>query len=421
MDQLDYQGRSSNELFRYFEKPGSISSDDAEILHSLVDKYPFCHLFHVFQALGADEKTFEIKLSKAALYSPDRKTLFTIIHNPSNLKSFTAPQFSIASNLIDAISILEEPALDVYEESTATIQKTIETNIEDIHSFPLSEQDTPIRSGDEDEFNETAPDKSFKTLESLSETEVVLESVILPEKENLPNENAFTGAVYRSEEDKLILGNIAATSFFAIEGSRLDGRFSENLREISIEPNTNDQQNLIHVEDQVSKYDDDKLPYTFLWWLHKTRKEHAQTYQPYVATNPKKQTPPAKTEDLNHQIIENIFHTQSPAPISESKPQHEEPFARLSVKHREDDIIEKFIKEEPQIKPPSPDKLDMENKARRSAEDPNDLVSETLAIIYTEQMLFNKAIDTYKKLIVKYPEKSTYFADQILKLEKKLN
>ena len=63
----------------------------------------------------------------------------------------------------------------------------------------------------------------------------------------------------------------------------------------------------------------------------------------------------------------------------------------------------------------------MENKARKSAEDPNDLVSETLAAIYTEQMLFHKAIDTYKKLSLKFPEKRTYFADQISELEKKIN
>ena len=83
--------------------------------------------------------------------------------------------------------------------------------------------------------------------------------------------------------------------------------------------------------------------------------------------------------------------------------------------------LDKFIQEDPQIKPPKPENLSIENKARQSAQDLNDLVSETLAEIYTGQMLFDKAIDTYKKLSLKFPEKSAYFAQLIDNLEKKLN
>ena len=71
------------------------------------------------------------------------------------------------------------------------------------------------------------------------------------------------------------------------------------------------------------------------------------------------------------------------------------------------------------LKPPKPEQIDNENKAKKSAEDHYDLVSETLAKIYIEQMLYHKAIDTYKKLSLKYPEKSGYFADLIQSIEKK--
>ncbi|RYG15226.1 MAG: LytTR family transcriptional regulator, partial [Chitinophagaceae bacterium] len=43
------------------------------------------------------------------------------------------------------------------------------------------------------------------------------------------------------------------------------------------------------------------------------------------------------------------------------------------------EIIEKFLKEDPTIKPPKPEQIDTENKAKKSAEDHYDLVSETLA------------------------------------------
>ncbi len=44
---------------------------------------------------------------------------------------------------------------------------------------------------------------------------------------------------------------------------------------------------------------------------------------------------------------------------------------------------------------------------------PESLMTETLARIYVEQKNYKKAIQSYKILSLKYPEKSGFFADQI--------
>ena len=166
-------------------------------------------------------------------------------------------------------------------------------------------------------------------------------------------------------------------------------------------------------EARVSKYDDDQLPYTFLWWLAKTRASHKAIFQPYASPKP------ANKEDQNplqQQYVEHIFHLQTGVGIDETL--QKEDFENTGGKNN--DIIEAFLEKDPQIKPPQHNKLDSENKARKSAEDQNDVVSETLANIYIEQMLYRKAIETYEKLVLKFPEKSRYFADLIKSLEKKL-
>src|SRR5690606_22385979 len=176
--------------------------------------------------------------------------------------------------------------------------------------------------------------------------------------------------------------------------------------------------------EKVSLYNDEHLPYSFLWWLNKTRMEHAHTYQPYVPSkniHPHDADPIEKLDDvqvLDQQIRENIFHLQPPEEKLSEK--HRTQTIPFKVPQKIDPIIERFIREEPQIKPPPADKIDLENKARKSAEDQLKLVSETLANVYVEQGLYPKAIEIYKKLSLKYPEKSGYFAARIAELANKL-
>jgi tetratricopeptide (TPR) repeat protein len=56
--------------------------------------------------------------------------------------------------------------------------------------------------------------------------------------------------------------------------------------------------------------------------------------------------------------------------------------------------------------------------AEKSIAETDELITETLALIYFEQKKYDKALDAFKKLSLKYPEKSVYFANRIEEIEK---
>ena len=75
-------------------------------------------------------------------------------------------------------------------------------------------------------------------------------------------------------------------------------------------------------------------------------------------------------------------------------------------------LIDQFIEASPKISPvkhgvPSTIHIDI-NK-----DDNTSLMTETLARVYLEQKKYQKAIQAYDILILKYPEKSSFFADRI--------
>lgn len=85
------------------------------------------------------------------------------------------------------------------------------------------------------------------------------------------------------------------------------------------------------------------------------------------------------------------------------------------------EIIDKFIAENPSISRPKQEFYNPISAAQDSVVDQENIVSETLAMIYVKQGYFEKAISIYEKLILKNPEKSIYFAGQISELKNKLN
>jgi len=81
-------------------------------------------------------------------------------------------------------------------------------------------------------------------------------------------------------------------------------------------------------------------------------------------------------------------------------------------KKKKAQLIDKFIETSPKIPPIKPGAVFTPN-LDLNKEDNSYLMTETLAKVYLEQKKYQKAIQAYEILILKYPEKSSFFADRI--------
>ncbi|EHP45730.1 hypothetical protein HMPREF9449_02702 [Odoribacter laneus YIT 12061] len=157
----------------------------------------------------------------------------------------------------------------------------------------------------------------------------------------------------------------------------------------------------------------------------------AQVSQPSVPVPEIHPLPPhpVESEDIFRTYrLEDIFPEEEALSLGElagelkkKKKTEEAPLPSPQDKTSKTALIDKFILEQPTIPKGQLDMVDNRDLSEESDQENDDLFSETLAKIYIKQKLYEKAITTYIKLSLKYPEKSVYFANRIEKIKDQIN
>lgn len=106
--------------------------------------------------------------------------------------------------------------------------------------------------------------------------------------------------------------------------------------------------------------------------------------------------------------IDRSEETKEPVEIS-TPVEAEKPKSAIERKF---DLIDKFIQSKPKLDPTA-DGGKNKNLAKPFIQRPDSMMTETLAKVYVQQKNYKKAIQAYQILILKNPEKSGFFADQI--------
>jgi hypothetical protein len=152
--------------------------------------------------------------------------------------------------------------------------------------------------------------------------------------------------------------------------------------------------------------------------------DHSDSEPLFIAATPYQleQFYPEKETGSGEQPNDFYSWLNNPSSRPETEiPQGVQPETTDNPKSQQRSIIDKFIETNPGVIRPRKDFFTPETAARKSEHLPENLATETLAKVYLQQGNTDGAIRIYERLMLKFPEKNTYFADLIEKIKQDNN
>jgi tetratricopeptide (TPR) repeat protein len=371
-------------LSHIVKQPASISGQDAIELEALCKKFPafstpFVLLARYYWQTG--DYRMEEAVQQAALRVNDREWLYDFVHAAAekantDIAKIQETEIPFSEPLESEIDIQVEQLSAVVETITETVE--LETNPQEIEiqiEVQIEEQ-TVVSSMFEPEDSENLVFDEIEALDAAVGASILGITGLDYAQANPTIENDASGEIVTdvgglitpmsAEEDNI---ETAAISIFEVDDVLADEHHAA-ANEYNIE------QFYPTPAETVSG-----PPTDFYSWLGQ---------------------PAAQQE-------EETVAEETAIPVSEQELTHQQ------------QLIDRFIANNPTISRPKKEFFTPETAAKKSEHLPEQLATETLATVYLNQGNAEGAIRIYERLILKFPEKSTYFVSLIEKTRNEFN
>jgi hypothetical protein len=365
----------NDSLLKYIKNPDSLGFQSLKEIQLLTDRFPFFQTARLLELKNhhiVQTPDFQSALNTAAAYVADRQVLYELIYPPAEISGLPEPSTGT-----------ENPAIKFEKEILPTLQENIastlatqlgmtrELNPEETELVPeialdLRKEYGEIETG---QFIEESPDRDSDILwldDSEADSALTLETEEISEiPDSVPEE--LMELEFVDSMDVLPMASIDLTA----KSREKDTGLPEVIAEADFPPEINS----------------DGLP----------PPSHLQAEQP------------------EERSFNGWLNTLEPTQKPEDQKSGSAPDSSISNSQ----LIDRFIEVNPRLSPPA-DTLPQVDISASSIKEDEGLFTDTLAKIYVKQGYYAKAIFAYEKLLLKFPEKSTYFAAQIESINKRI-
>lgn len=361
--------------------PEKCEISDFEDLKSFAAQYPYCQVFPILslKALANNnDLRFDVELAQFAYRIADRTQLYVLIHQNGALSAV-------------------EKSIDVEEEKVDTTPPLRIVREDDEGNLADTQSPDPIAA-------ETPSEEQEETAFPIEPTHEISSEPTLDETED-ENDSEFIPLNISSSEDLIVTEEIQE------DEAEIEPEFEAPVDEESECTDTEEE------NEELDAFEQRMLAETIssAYRLEELDPEDDDTFDEEEAiTSEEEAVTPAQNRSFSDWL--RVGNQSSTSDIEEDK-------SKL------DDILDRFIENEPKISRPTAPLEDKpkrpfyspEKKAKESVDMQHMPVSETLGKIFELQGNYPKAIFVYEQLLLANPEKKSYFAARIEELNKKIN